>query len=118
MAIRPRNRNRTATQRRATMEAAGQLILDIDGQRPGRPVAVRVNEIVALTYTSRDVANWWALYRLRGPTERFQIVDAGFIGDTVDVLCDDREHAEWLCAYLAEHGIPKAALNIATRPAA
>lgn len=98
---------------------AGQQQLDIPGTPAPRPTpAVRVNEALALTYTSRDVANWWALYRLRGPTERFQIVSAGFIGDTVDVLCDDHAHALWLHDFLIEQGIPKAALTIVTRPSA
>jgi hypothetical protein len=94
---------------------AEQLSLDIDGQPPRRPtLAVRVNEVLALTYTSRETANWWVLYRGHGPAERFVIVSASFIGDTVDVLCDDREHAEWLVSYLIERGIPKAALDITT----
>lgn len=93
----------------------GQAALDIDGQPPARPtVAVRVNEVLALTYTSRETANWWVLYRGHGPEERFVIVTAGFIGDTVDVLCDDREHADWLHGYLIERGVPKAALKIVT----
>jgi hypothetical protein len=80
-----------------------------------RQYAARVNEVLALTYTSRETANWWALYRGHGPAERFAIVSAGFIGDTVDVICDDHEHADWLHGYLIERGIPKAALKITER---
>lgn len=77
--------------------------------------AVRVNETKLLTYTSRDTANWWALFRARGPEHRFVTVSPGFIGSTVDVLCDSREHAEWLRDDLIARGVPKAALGLAER---
>jgi hypothetical protein len=90
----------------------GQAVLDLPAPQQ---YAVRVNEVLALTYTSRETANWWVMYRGHGPEQRFVIVSAGFIGDTVDVLCDDREHADWLRDSLIERGIPKAALTITQR---
>jgi hypothetical protein len=90
----------------------GQAVLELP---PLPQHAVRVNEVLALTYTTRETENWWAMWRGHGPEQRFVIVTAGFIGDSVDVLCDDREHAEWLHADLIERGIPKAALKIVER---
>lgn len=75
-------------------------------------VAVRVNEVVVNLYTPRQTANWWALFRARGPVERFTIVTASIPGDLVDVACDDREDAEWLRDHMIERGIPKTALQI------
>ncbi|MFP8944739.1 hypothetical protein ACLIYM_25350 [Streptomyces fenghuangensis] len=74
--------------------------------------ALRVNEVVALAYTPRDTANWWALYRARGPASRFTVVQATIPGDIVDVACDDLEHAEQLRDLLIEQGIPKTALKV------
>jgi hypothetical protein len=74
--------------------------------------ALRVNEIAALTYTTREAANWWALYRARGPVERFTIVKSYIPGDVVDVACDDRQDAEWLRNHLIAQGIPKSALKV------
>jgi hypothetical protein len=76
---------------------------------------VRVEETRALTYSTRETANWWALFRSRGPERRFVTVTVGFIGDLVDVLCDSREHAQWLHDNLVDQGIPKAALKITER---
>ena len=77
-------------------------------------VAVRVNEVVVNLYTPRETANWWALFRARGPRERFTTVTASIPGDLVDVACDNREDAEWLRDHMIEQGIPKTALTIRT----
>lgn len=98
---------------RTRPQSTQQTHLDIPGTPTPKPlIAVRVNEALALTYTAREAANWWALYRAHGPEKRFVIVTAGFIGDTVDVLCDDQAHAEWLRDDLIERGIPETALKI------
>lgn len=94
-----------------------QLALGISGKPPSRPtVAVRVEEILALTYTSGEAAAWWIRYRDHGPSARFAPVAGriGFPGQLIDVLCDDRGHAEWLRTHLITLGIPKAALKIVT----
>lgn len=74
--------------------------------------AVRVNEVVVNLYTPRETANWWALFRARGPAGRFTVVTAAIPGDLVDVACDDRADAEWLRDHMIEQGIPKTALKI------
>lgn len=74
--------------------------------------AVRVNEVKALLYTTRQTANWWTLYRSRGPEERFRTVVVGFPGDVVDVVCDSQEHAHDLMKLLIDRGIPPRALKI------
>ncbi|MFD5251308.1 hypothetical protein ACFWM5_00495 [Streptomyces bobili] len=76
------------------------------------PAAVRVNEVVVNLYTSRDTANWWALFRARGPVERFTIITASIPGDLVDVACDDHADAEWLRYHMIEMGIPTTALRV------
>ena len=76
--------------------------------------AVRVEEIRVATYSSRAAADWWTLFRLRGPAERFTTVTPGFPGDVVDVACDDRADAEWLLGHMVAQGIPKAALRVIT----
>jgi hypothetical protein len=90
-----------------------QLALEIPaGPPPSAPAAVRVNEVVVNLYTPRATADWWALYRARGPAARFTIVTTSIPGDLVDVACDDRADAEWLRNHMIEQGIPKAALRI------
>lgn len=74
--------------------------------------AVRAEETRALTYSSRAAADWWALFRKRGLAERFTTVQAGFLGDVVDVACDDQDDAEWLLEHMVSQGIPKAALRV------
>ena len=86
------------------------------------PIALRVEEITALTYTSRETAEWWIRYRDHGPVARFVPVPVpgrvGFPGQLVDVLCDDREHAEWLRSHMIARGIPRSALKIVSQGAA
>ena len=79
---------------------------------PSAPAAVRVNEVVVHLYTPRATADWWALFRARGPAARFTIVTTSIPGDLVDVACDDRADAEWLRDHMIEQGIPKTALRI------
>lgn len=74
--------------------------------------AVRVNEVVVNLYVPRETANWWALFRARGPAERFTIVTTSIPGDLVDVACDDRSDAEWLRDHMVERGIPRTALRV------
>lgn len=74
--------------------------------------ALRVNEVVVNCYCSREAANWWALYRARGPASRFTTVLAAIPGDLVEVACEDRQDAEWLRDLLVERGIPKTALKV------
>lgn len=76
------------------------------------PAAVRVNEVVVNLYTSRDTANWWALFRARDTAERFTTITASIPGDLVDVACDDRTDAEWLRDHMIERGIPKTAVKV------
>lgn len=95
------------------MNATQQLALDIPtSPPPAAPAAVRVNEIDINLYTPRATANWWALFRARGPAERFTTVTASIPGDLVDVACDDRTDAEWLCDHMIERGIPKIAVKV------
>lgn len=72
--------------------------------------AVRVNEIKV--FATRTAADWWAMYRLRGPDNRFAVVTATIGGEVVDVACDDREHAEQLLELMVERGVPRTALSI------
>lgn len=76
--------------------------------------ALRVNEVAVNLYSPREAANWWALYRARGPADRFTTVTAAIPGDLVDVACDDAGDAEWLRDLLIERGIPRTALKILT----
>lgn len=70
---------------------------------------VIVNE--CRVFATRDAADWWSLFRLRGPVSRFRIVTASLGGDLVAVACDDREHADWLSSTLIENGVPKSAIT-------
>lgn len=79
---------------------------------PVTSAAVRVNEVVVNLYTPRETANWWAIFRARGPASRFTIVTPAIPGDLVDVACDNREDAEWLRDHLIERGIPSTALKV------
>ncbi|MFF7534897.1 hypothetical protein ACFZB2_38295 [Streptomyces bobili] len=74
--------------------------------------AVRLNEVVVNLHCPKATATWWALFRARGPAERFTTVTASIPGDLVDVACDDRADAEWLCAHMIEQGVPKTAIKI------
>lgn len=72
---------------------------------------VEVNEArVFATVTSAD---YWSLFRLRGPDSRFRVLTASLGGDLVAVACDDLEDAKWLCGHLVDHGgLPKSAVRV------
>lgn len=73
--------------------------------------ALEVNEAKVLA-TGCGVS-WWLEYRARfEPIGRVEVITASIGGDRVEVLCDDREHADWLLAHAIGNGIPRSALKV------
>ena len=57
--------------------------------------------------------SWWLDYRSRFERiERIKILTASIGGDRVEVVCDDREHAEWLRGQAVSKGVPRSALKV------
>jgi hypothetical protein len=79
---------------------------------------VEVNEANVALYSTKAVAEWWNLFRLRHHgTGRITDRSMSVVGGYASVACDDREHAEELAAHLVSHGgLNKAAVRV--RPAA
>lgn len=79
---------------------------------------VEVKDIVILS--SRQGSDWWLAYRHRyEPIGRIVHIPgtAAPQGDHCRVLCDDREHAEWLAAHMVEHGgVPRTAVKARPTP--
>lgn len=66
--------------------------------------------------------DWWILYRHRAD-QAGRIVEtkpACIIAGTVEITCDDQDHATWLAdSMVQQHGMPKSAVKVklATTPA-
>ena len=88
-----------------------QLAFDVPPQRVPPAFVLRVDEGALAQYATRDGAHRWELMRARMPA-RFTTVAVRMPGDLVDVLCDDRAHAQWLTDLLHSWGVPKSALAV------
>lgn len=63
---------------------------------------------------SRQGVEWWHLFAARyRPTGRLvETKPPCVVGGTVEVACDDREHADWLAAHMVDHGgLPRTAVR-------
>ncbi|MEV4179911.1 hypothetical protein AB0J28_00510 [Streptosporangium canum] len=95
-------------------------LFDLPATPTPEPWCVEVKDIVILS--SRQGVDWWFAYRSRyEPIGRIVHIPGTAVpqGDHCRVLCDDREHAEWLAAHMVEFGgVPKTAVKACRMPKA
>lgn len=64
---------------------------------------------------SRQGVGWWMVFRRRfdGTGRLRETRPACIVGGTVEVACDDREHADWLAGHMVEQGgLPRTAVRV------
>ena len=72
---------------------------------------VEVNE--SAVWATQMGAGWWTTYRrIHERSGRITAIAGGFMGELVEVACEDQHHARWLAGHMVEQGgLPKSAVR-------